>query len=73
MAQKKSTQYKKLAPNALRFTYLSLKSCKQHEKTKQVANLKYSKVEKLRHINFCDDGREIKIAVEIYQPLNEVL
>jgi hypothetical protein len=38
-----------------------------------VANLKYSKVEKLRHINFCEDGREIKIAVEIYQPLNEVL
>ena len=31
----KSTQYKKLAPNALRFTYQNLKSCKPHEKTKQ--------------------------------------
>ena len=31
----KSTQYKKLAPNALRFTYLNSKSCKPHEKTKQ--------------------------------------
>ena len=41
----------------------------------QVANLKYSKVETLRNcnsINFREDGREIKIAVEIYQPLNEV-
>ena len=28
----KSTQYKKLAPNALRFTYWNLKSCKTHEK-----------------------------------------
>ena len=31
----KSTQYKKLAQNALRFKYQNLKSCKQHEKTKQ--------------------------------------
>ena len=31
----KSTQYKKLVPNALRFTYQNLKSCKPHEKTKQ--------------------------------------
>ena len=31
----KSTQYKKLAPNALRFTYQNLKFCKPHEKTKQ--------------------------------------
>ena len=30
-----STQYKKLAPNALRFTYQNCKSCKPHEKTKQ--------------------------------------
>ena len=28
----KSTQYKKLAPNALRFTYQNSKSCKPHEK-----------------------------------------
>ena len=27
-----STQYKKLAPNALRFTYLNLKFCKPHDK-----------------------------------------
>ena len=33
--QIKSTQYKKLVPNALRFTYQNLKSCKPHEKTKQ--------------------------------------
>ena len=31
----KVTQYKKLAPNALRFTYQNLKSCEPHEKTKQ--------------------------------------
>ena len=31
----KSTRYKKLAPNALRFTYQNLKSCKPHEQTKQ--------------------------------------
>ena len=31
----KSTQYKKHAPNALRFTYLNLKSFKPHEKMKQ--------------------------------------
>ena len=31
----KSTQFKKLAPNALRFTYSNLKCCKTHEKTKQ--------------------------------------
>ena len=30
----KSTQYKKLTPNALLFTYQNLKSCKPHEKTK---------------------------------------
>ena len=30
----KSTQYKKLALNALGFTYSNLKSCKPHEKTK---------------------------------------
>ena len=34
----KSTQYKKLVPNALRFTYQNLKSCKPHEKTKQKAS-----------------------------------
>ena len=28
----KSTQYKRLAPNALRFTYQNLKSCKSHKK-----------------------------------------
>ena len=31
----KSTQYKKLVPNAFRFTYQNLKSYKPHEKTKQ--------------------------------------
>ena len=31
----KVTQYKKLAPNALWFTYQNLKSCKAHEKTKK--------------------------------------
>ena len=31
----KSTRFKMLAPNALRFTYQNLKSCKPHEKTKQ--------------------------------------
>ena len=31
----KSTQYKKLEPNSLRFTYQNLKSCKSHEKMKQ--------------------------------------
>ena len=31
----KSTQYKKGAPNALRFTHQNLKFCKPHEKTKQ--------------------------------------
>ena len=31
----KSTQYKKLAPNALRFIFQNLKSCKPYEKTKQ--------------------------------------
>ena len=31
----KSTQYKKLAPNALRFTYQNLKSCKPLEKNKK--------------------------------------
>ena len=31
----KETQYKNLAPNALRFTYENLKSCKPHEKTRQ--------------------------------------
>ena len=34
-ARVKSTQYKKLVPNALLFTYQNLKSCKPHEKTKQ--------------------------------------
>ena len=28
----KSTQYKKLGPNALRFPYQNLKSCTSHEK-----------------------------------------
>ena len=28
----KQTQYKKLAPNALRFKYQNLKSCNSHEK-----------------------------------------
>ena len=38
----KSTQYKKLAPNALRFTYQNLKSCKPHEKqNKKHQNAKY--------------------------------
>ena len=36
----KSTQYKKLAPNALRFTYF-FKSCKPHEKNKQKTPSKY--------------------------------
>ena len=31
----KSTQYKKLEPNALRFTYQNLKSCKPQEKTEE--------------------------------------
>ena len=39
----KSTQYKKLVPNALRFTYQNLKSCKPHEnnnkKIHQIENL----------------------------------
>ena len=30
----KTTHYKKLAPNALQFTYQNLKSCKPHEKQK---------------------------------------
>ena len=40
----KSTQYKKLAPNALWFTYLNLKSCKSHEKneTKNMRLLVFS-------------------------------
>ena len=40
----KSTQYKKLAPNALRFTYQNLKSCKSHEKneTKNIRPLVFS-------------------------------
>ena len=33
----KSTQYKKLAPNTLRFTYQNLKSCKPQKKTHQNA------------------------------------
>ena len=39
----KATQYKKLAPNALRFTYY-LKSCKSHEKneTKNIRLLVFS-------------------------------
>ena len=35
MDQVKSTQYKKLSPNALGFTYQKLKSCKPLENTKQ--------------------------------------
>ena len=31
----KTTQYKKLAPNAQRSSYQNLKSCKPHPKTKQ--------------------------------------
>jgi hypothetical protein len=31
-SKKSQNQYKKLAPNALRFTYQNLKSCKSHEK-----------------------------------------
>ena len=40
----KSTQYKKLAPNALRFTYKKLKSCKSHEtnETKNIRPLVFS-------------------------------
>ena len=34
-----STQYKTLAPNALRFTYQNLKFCKPHEKTKNIKML----------------------------------
>ena len=34
-AKLQSTQYKKLAPNALRFAHQNLKSCKPHEKTEQ--------------------------------------
>ena len=37
----KSTQYKKLAPNALRFTYQNLKSFKPREKTKNIQNARY--------------------------------
>ena len=38
----KSTQYKKLVPNALRFTYWNLKSCKPHEKqNKKHQNARY--------------------------------
>ena len=42
--QVKSTQYKKLAPNALRLTYQNLKSFKSHEKneTKNIRFLVYS-------------------------------
>ena len=40
----KSTQYKKLVPNALRFTHQNLKSCKSHEKneTKSIRLLVFS-------------------------------
>ena len=40
----KSTQYKKLGPNALRFKYQNLKSCKSHEKdeTKNIRALVFS-------------------------------
>ena len=40
----KSTKYKKLAPNALRFTSWNLKSCKSHEKnvTKNIRLLVFS-------------------------------
>ena len=31
----KPSQYKKVMPNALQFTYQNLKYCKQHEKMKQ--------------------------------------
>ena len=34
-ANLQSTQYKKLAPNALQFTYQNLKSCKPYEKAEQ--------------------------------------
>ena len=46
----KSTQYKKLAPNALQFTYQNMKSCKSNEKneTKNIRLLVFS----LSSINF---------------------
>ena len=34
-AKLKTTQYKKLAPKALRFIYQNLKSCKPHKKNKK--------------------------------------
>ena len=42
--QVKSTQYKKLVPNASRFTHQNLKSCKSHEKneTKNIELLVFS-------------------------------
>ena len=45
----KSTQYKKLAPNALRFTYWNLKSCKP-QKTKQ----------KHQNARFIDENQKAK-------------
>ena len=54
----KSTQYKKLVPNALRFTYQNLKPCKQHEKSNQKTSecsiywLKKLKTKSLMHIIF---------------------
>ena len=37
----KSTQYKKLAPNVLRFTYQNLKSCKSHDFTNRFSILMF--------------------------------
>ena len=45
----KSTQYKKLEPNTLRFTYQNLKSCKPLEKTKQKNQNARSIGEKLKN------------------------
>ena len=49
----KQTQYKKLAPNALRFKYQNLKSCNSHEKneTKNTRLLVFSLSSKHQNAN----------------------
>ena len=49
----KSTQYKKLAPNALRFTYQNSKSCKPHEKQNKKHQNAKSIDEKLKTTRDC--------------------
>ena len=44
----KSTQYKKLAPNALRFTYQNLKAYKPHEKKTKKYQMANSICKKLK-------------------------